>query len=418
MRKVTKRILCFLCSLILVTINMTVFSADTFDDAPADAPNENIAASYGYVLNDYINEYGVISSENPNGYWGISGIPNGLVYADIVNFENNELPCLVLFLASAATKSVECHIWGYDLEHNKPRQITSISKTLSQFTDTRGQFAIGWNNDKRYVVYHTLDNDNLQGNYFTVINSEAFSYVNPPVGVSEASVMYFNKEKIFSDVDISGYNKALTVFFDKLKNAAADSVTYEEVTDTISDDEMSGIESAASKASAAGNFDILNYSTLESYEDALNSQADGDKFYLVSNVYSLGDEMYYVRFSTDRSFYNYTLLRHTERDEKYQILKTRMDCIPLSDRELTITYNEYKRSALLYKKAKSTMDSYSTTARVPMRTDSIIKLPKLFHLPKILDGRIKKPAVFISSALTILLITGLWVFMYSYDDEN
>ena len=39
-------------------------------------------------------------------------------------------------------------------------------------------------------------------------------------------------------------------------------------------------------------------------------------------------------------------------DEKYQILKVRKDCIPLSDRELRQLKDEYLKSTLLYKKAK------------------------------------------------------------------
>lgn len=409
--------MCLLCSLILIAINITVFALRSVEDAPADAPNESISAVYGSVLNDYINMYGVVSDEHPFGFMTDSADkPNGLVYADIMNFDNNDRPYLVLFLADASKQCAACHIWTYNDALSRAKKVAEITKPYMPLTKTRGSFSLGWNNEKRYIVYKELDgNEAVTRQYFTVINGEAFSYVEEPDAVSEAAVINFSSRGFASDVDISDYNNALSVFFDKLKNAAAESVTYEDMTDKLDNEDMEALELAASTAARTGNFDILAYQTMEEYEEALASQRRGDQFYLISNVYGLGNEIYYVRFSTDRSFYNYAIFRHTDRSEKYQTLRIRLDCIPLSDRELKQAEEDYSKSPLLYKKAKSAAQGYAAPTQVP--ESRLIKLPKVFSFPSVIDRSVRKPAVYISAALTVLLVTGLWVYMYGGDEE-
>jgi hypothetical protein len=415
-----KRLICLLCSLILAAINITVFAVQTIDNAPLDAPNSNYSAVYADVLNDYINCRGVISDEHPYGFTGSrDSVPNGLVYADIVNFENNKDPYLVLFLSDSEKNSASCHIWGYDADNSQAKEIASIDRRYSSLTERRGCFALGWNDAKRYIVYKELDDEEtVSTEYFTVVNGEAFQYVTDPSDVSEAAVINFTNDSFRSDVDISDYNEALTQFFDKLKNAAADSVTYTDVFAKLDEQENDAITYAVEKASSIGNFDILSYNTIEEYEAALDEQRLGDRFYLISSVYSLDDELYYVRFSTDRSYYNYALLRKTERAELYQILKVRMDCIPLGDRELKALHDSYSKSALLYKKAKSSADAYTAPTRAPEKSDNFIGLPKMIHMPKLIGSNAKKPAAYLSAALTVMLMTGLWVFMYGSDEDE
>lgn len=419
MNKVYRRLLCLLCSLILITINITVFAIKSVEEAPLDEPNESISAVYGCVLNDYINLYGVVSDEHPSGFMnGSSNAPNGLVYADIMNFDNNENPYLVMFLADSAKKCASCHIWTYNETIKQPEKVAEIKRPYGALTKTRGAFTLGWNNEKRYIIYKEIDEGNtLLKQYFTVIDGDAFCYVEEPDAVSEAAVINFTSRDFTSDVDISDYNKALTLFFDRLKNAAADSVTYEDVTDGLSKEDFAALETAVSHAAELGNFSILDYSTMEEYEAALASQSRGDRFYLISNVYGLGNEIYYVRFSTERSFYNYALFRHTDRSEKYQTLKVRLDCIPLSDRELNQAEEDYSKSSLLYKKAKSFTSGQGYAAPTKKSEDGLIGLPKVFALPKLIDKDMRKPAVYVSAALTVLLVTGLWVYMYGGDEE-
>lgn len=414
-----KKYICLLCSLILIALNITAYTVSADTAAPMDEPDDSIAAAYGTVLNNYINDYGVISTEHPAGFIDAEQAPNGLIYADIIKFNDEESPYLTLFLANSAAHTAECHIWGYNEKSGKPRQTAALARKLDLFTQTNGYFSIGWNDTKRYIVFKEQDSFNeFAYDYYTVIDREAFAYVNRPGGVEEAPVMHFDSGAIYSDVNITDYNAALSEFFDNLKNTAADSVSYNDVLDELTIGDASLIDKTVKHAAELGNFDIFSYNTMEEYEAALSEQKQAADFNTVSNVYALGDEMYYVRFSTDSSFYNYTLLRRTEHYEKYQILKTRMDCIPLSDRELAMLFNEYKRSPLLYKKAKANPDTSSPSALMPPRNNKMFSFPQLFHIPKLLDENVRRPAVFIGAAMTVLLITGLWIFMYSDDYEE
>ena len=89
-------------------------------------------------------------------------------------------------------------------------------------------------------------------------------------------------------------------FFDKLKNSAADSVTYEDIAERLSDEDEHQIEEVLKNVVSYTDFDIANYTTMDEYQNALNVEPNGDRFYLISEAYNLGDEIYYVRFSTDR----------------------------------------------------------------------------------------------------------------------
>ena len=419
MKKVYRQLMCLLCSLILIALNITVFAVKSIEDIPVDAPNENLSAVYGTVLNDYINSIGVISDEHPRGFIKAdTDAPNGLIYADIMNFDNSDKPYLVLFLADGKNKAISCHIWTYNDTSGRTEKVAEIVKPYNDLAAASGSFSIGWNNEKRYIIFTEFQGElTLDKQFFTVINGEAFKYVEDPDAVNEAPVIRFNTKGLKSEVDISNFNDALSKFFDKLKNAAAESVTYRNITDDLSKDDTEAMEKTISYASEIGNFNILDYSTIEDYEEALTSKHNGNKFYLISEVYGLGSEIYYVRFSTNASFYNYALLRHTDRDEKYQILKVRLDCIPLSDRELEQLEADYSKSTLLYKKAKSYGLPQITNPPIKITDGSIINLPKIISLPKVFNKETRKTAVYTGAAITVLLITGLWVYMYGSDDD-
>jgi len=406
-----RRLVCFICSLLILFLNTSIFAAQ---EQPVDKPNAGLAAVYGYVLNDYINLMGVVSDEHPAGFMeNDTPYPNGIVYADIINFDNNDYPYLVIFTSDAKRGCASCHIWSYSSKYDRAEKIGEIVKRYAPLTKTRGAFALGWLGERRYITYKEFDEtETHKSECYTVINGEAFQYVEGPGAVNEAAVMNFTASTFFSDVNISGYNQALTDFFNKLKDTSAACVTYSDVTDNISREDMSALEASSLTAAALGNFDIFDYASMEEYESAL-SQRNGAVFYSVSSVHDLGDEMYYVRFATDQSFYNYALMRRTDRSERYQILKVRLDCIPLSDRELSALKRDYTKSNLLYKKA-----SVSYAAPEREQSTKLFGLPKLFSFPRLIDSGISRIAVFAVAALTVLLVTGLWVFMYEDSDNK
>ncbi len=53
-------------------------------------------------------------------------IPNGVVYSDIVNFDANENPYLVIFLADSGYTTASCHVWKYDEETENAERIAIL----------------------------------------------------------------------------------------------------------------------------------------------------------------------------------------------------------------------------------------------------------------------------------------------------
>ena len=134
-------------------------------------------------------------------------------------------------------------------------------------------------------------------------------------------------------------------------------------------------------------------------------------------MYNLGDEIYYVRFSTDKSYYNYALLRRSDTVENgYQILKISTDCIPLADVELKQLKEEYSRNTLLYKKTKGSLKLQKKVKQEgEPEAPQITKAPKIL-IEKMIDSRMRLPAACIGGGIAIALLTILWVFLYGTDD--
>lgn len=383
----------------------------------ADEIVGRMSASYGYALNDMIWEYGVIKSDNPEQeFFDVSGgkiSPGGIVYADVINFDANDNPYLVVFTMNSDTHLGEVHVWKYNEQTKKAEKIAELGKSYSDIPRNRmGEFNLGSNNEKRYVSYKEYENNVLVGEeYYTVIDGDMFMYVNKPKNVYDWGIMNFNSVYFHPNVNVNDYNKPLDTFFSKMKDAAADSVTLDDLAEHLEASDEVKLENILSKAVNYTNFDILNCKTIEDYKSQLNQKNCTDRFYLITNVYNLGDELYYVRFSTDRSFYNYTLLRRTDSlPEGYQILKVNADCIPLSDSELAQIKEEYSRCPLLYKKASGKIRAKKSLE------DMGIKLPKL-NIEKRFNDGIKLPAALLGGGVGLALITALWFVLTIGDDE-
>ena len=167
------------------------------------------------------------------------------------------------------------------------------------------------------------------------------------------------------------------------------------------------------------------------YEAALDSlKLNSDRFYLISNMYNLGDEIYYVRFSTDKTYYNYALLRRSpDAENGYQILKVCTDCIPLADIELREIKEKYKRNILLYKKAKGNIKLERKSKYIkdtPMPTTSVDagsaeakpnSEPKI-KITKMIGRHMRLPVACIGGGISIGLLTALWLYLSSDDDKS
>lgn len=409
-----------ICSLSALTLILGCVELSSHAEAPEkpDSVSGRMSAAYGYKLNDMLFEYGAMKTENPGDELiDISGAeisPGGIVYADLISFDAEKKPYLVIFTSNSDTRSAEVHIWDYDTENLSTKKIAELNKPYSDIPrNCMGEFNIGYNGDKRYISYKEYsDNVLVSSEYYTIIDGEAFMYINTPPNVYDVGVMNFNCAYFHPGVDISNYNQPLSKFFTKLKNTAADSVTREDISERLSLDDEKALEAVLSRAVNYDDFDILRYGSMQEYREALDIKTCSDRFYLITNMYDLGNEIYYVRFSTDRSFYNYTLLRRSSSAEGgYQILKVATDCIPLSDSELYQAAESYSRCTLLFKEAAGDLRLKSTINLLELN----IKLPEV-NIEKIFDAKIKAPAALIGGGISLALLTILW-FILSTDDD-
>lgn len=408
------RFLSVFCSIIII------LSCLTFSSVSADEPVGKMSSVYAYVLNDYLYTYGAMHTDSAGDTFRDNGeeefAPNGIIHSEIINFDANENPYLVIFLADAGYNTASCHVWKYNEQSEKAERIAILDVNYTMLADGQvGAFALGFNNDKRYIIYKVYqDNVLTRSDYYTAIEGDAFRYVNAPQVMSEIGVMDFSNSYFHPGVDVSQFNANIGNFFDNLKNTAADSVTYEDIAELLSDEDEAQIEAVLKNVTSFTDFDIANYTSMEDYRTALEVEPNGDRFYLISEAYDLGDEIYYIRFSTDRTYYNYALLRRSDDAENgYQILKVRTDCIPLSDRELKQIKTDYDRNTLLYKKAKNSLklskqSKYDDNAKPSKKP--------VIQIDKSINRQTRLPAVCVGGGIAVALLTILWVYLYSDTD--
>lgn len=403
-----------LCLLIAIMVALSSVSFGAFAD---DNKNGIMSSVYGYKLNDYLYDYGVVSSDNSGGFIGYDNTDltdknGGVIYADLIDFNNNGVPVLVIYLMDKNSQCFEVHIFNFDSEKAQAELIGIISKSYSEIGDgISGEFNIGYKDNKKYISYKTYKEQVLQkSEYYTVIGNDAFMYIKQPAGVEDTGILDFNNLYLHSSMDISSYNKTLGQFFKKLKDDTADSVTQEDISLRLSPDDEALVEDALAKAVNYCDFDISRFKSMAEYKSAMDYTTNSDKFYLISNMYSLGDEIYYVRFSTDRSFYNYALFRRSDNaPDGYQLLKVRTDCIPLSDIELEKIYETYKRSTLLMKPSRGKLD--------------LLKGEKVFSISENdtqnkVPSSLRKPIAYIGGGFALIALIAVWVILIKMNKEN
>lgn len=406
------KLICLIC---VFTIFLTVCTPQAFtDDMSGKA-----ASVYGYMLNDEMVQYGVLTTSEVNEsipVYAASGIyPSGVIYADIINFDSNDNPYLVIFRADSVLQGICTDIYRYDCESAEAVPVATLVKGCSQQAGITGEFALGFNETSRYIVYNEyLNGEKISAEYYTIIDGTAYKFVCNPDYAQESGIVSFNSETLYPCVDISGYNHYLDDFFSSLKNAAANSVTYEDLYEKLSAGEENRIETVLTRAARFTSLDIGAFADISEYDAALAAPDTDNIFYLITHLYDLGEEIYYVRFATNKSFYNYALLRRTNSiDEGYQILSVKTDSIPLSDTELDALREVYSHNKLLYKKAKG-----SIVEERPLITITKPEREKPLTLPKLFDPRWRKPAGCIGGGVCLALIVLFWFTMVSDDDEK
>ncbi len=411
------RLLCLICC-------FTIAASFMIFPAHAEGIAGKAASVFGYALNDQMFAYGVISTDtqggnaDPGSYGG--KYPTGVVYADIMYFDNNESPYLVIFRADGANECVCTDIFKYDDALQRAENIASLSKGYNSAPGVEGQFAVGENGDTKYIIYREYTNGiETNAEYYTVMNGIAYKYINAPPCAASSGVVSWNSGFFRPDVDVSSGNAHLSAFFSGLKDASAQSVTYKDISENISAAEEERLETALTEAARFTSFDIGDYSALSDYNLALTRRNTDDKFYLITNLYDLGDEIYYVRFSTNRSFYNYAILRRTDDGSgasTYQLLAARTDSIPLSDIELTRLKEVYSRNKLVAKKSKDSIETVNRSL-IPLGNDGSEK-EKPIKMPKLIDSSVRMPAALAAGILCITALVVLWIYLAADEEER
>ncbi|MCH5211828.1 MAG: hypothetical protein J1G06_02325 [Oscillospiraceae bacterium] len=384
----------------------------------ASDPAGKTASVFGYKLNDEILKYGVIKTDECGGYvelnCGAGIYPTGVIYGDIIDFDNNKSPYLVVFRTDSERGCASVDIYGYNAQKKEAELINIISKGYNLPEGVTGEIAIGYNDERRYIVYNEYtDGEKTKSDFYTIMDGTAFQYVSAPEHVSESGVLSYSNSSLHPEVDVSDYNRVLDDFFCDLKNASADSVSYADISDNVIEEEEEKIENVLRKAAKLTRFDIGEYSDIYDYNTALRTPNSDDIFYSITNLYDLGDQIYYVRFATNKSFYNYAVLRRTNSiDEDYQLLASRTDSIPLSDIELEGMKNAYTHNKLVYKKArgnilKNSSDSFDL---------KIFSFGKMFDMPKLINSDIRRPAALIGGGICLVMFVLLWVYMASEEE--
>ena len=373
------------------------------------------SSTYAYTLNSAMSNCGTLFTENSDGYIDISTTcPTGVFYADLVNFENAVEPCLVMFYTDGNINSISVDIYRYDAEERSAKIVTTVKEPLKTQDGEIAEIALAEGGDYRYVVFNRyMGNDLVSEEYYTVIENDAFMRVEPPGQKLLFGVASFTSKYLHPEVDISNFNGNLSIFFSLLKDGAAQNVGYTDILGDITNDEHEKLSRVLSRtAEFTETFDIGNYSTMAEYSLAVNRHNGNGKFNAITNVYDLGDELYYVRYSTDLCFYNSTVLRRTDKvTDDYQILNVRNDCIPFSDAELDSIKKAYMKNKLVLEKSGG----------MELKSEPFIKVNKLdvdkpLDVPQIISPSLRKPLALIGGGVLIGLFILLWV-MFSSDDK-
>lgn len=387
--------------------------------AHADDIKGKAASVFGYALNDEMATYGVLTTAAAGDFIDNSAAngayPSGVIYADIINFDNNENPYLVIFRADAQNVCITTDIFRYDEKSSSAVLVAALSKSSAKEDGVSGEFALGFNDTNRYIVYNEyVNNEKTASQYYTVINGDAFLYVNNPDYAQECGIVSFSNSILFPSVDISNYNLCLDNFFSRLKNAAADSLTYEDISGNIREDEEDKIEAVLTDAARFMYLDIGKFSDISEYKHALEMPDTDNIFYSITHLYNLGEELYYVRFATNHAFYNYAVLRRTQEAENgYQLLAVRTDSIPLSDIEIESLKDAYTHNKLVYKKARGSI----TGGNEPLVSISHSEIQKPLTMPTLINPGSRKPAGLIGGGICLALIVAFWFVMVS-EEEN
>ncbi len=410
MKRIISRLMAIICVLcVCFSFSITPVSA-------GDAPWAN---SFAYTLNDAILNHGSLSTENTGEYLGVNcdaGIyPQGVIYADLMTFDNNYEQYLVVVRSDSYRGGVFVDIYKYDEVTNEVTLLSVLSKGYNIADGLVRELSWGHNDTRRYIVFSDYQNgERVHSEYYTVIDGVMYLSMTEPEATGLSGVVTFGRTYLHPEVDISYFNDQLSLFFSSLKEYSAEEIEYKNILDNITRDEIDDLKIVLNKTAGFSNFDINDYDTMAEYALSVKAHDGEAELNAITHVYDLGEELYYIRYSTDECYYNGAVLRRTDAVlDNYQILLVRNDFIPFSQNEAENIRDTYLKSKLLMEKSEDTIE----TKDKPLFSFNKLNIEKKMDVPKIISGDMRLPVALIGGGIILALFVVLCVIM-GKDDEK
>lgn len=411
MRKTIQRLFSALCVLcVCFSLSITIVSA-------GDNP---WASSFAYALNDAILNNGVISTENAGDYISVNcdtgNYPQGVLYADLMTFDNNSDPYLLVVRSDSSRGGVYVDVYEYDSTTNKAKLLTVLSKGYNMDSDVVREVSWGHNDIRRYIVFSDYRNgERVHSEYYTVIDGAMYLSMSEPENTGLSGVVSFGRTHLHPEIDVAYFNEHLSMFFASLKDCSAEEIGYTNILDNISRDEVDDLKIVLNKTAEFSTFDISDYGTMAEYALAVKAHDGEAELNAITHVYDLGEELYYIRYSTDQCFYNGAVLRRTDAIlDNYQILLVKNDFIPFSQYEVDNIKETYLKNKLLLEKAEESIE----TKDEPLFGFGNLNIAKLIKIPKLIPHELRLPIALIGGGVILGLFVVLCIIMSKENEEK
>lgn len=387
---------------------------------PVSAGDTPWASQFAYALNDTILNNGVISTETTGDYIGVDcdagQYPQGVIYADLMTFDNNSDPYLLIVRSDSGRGGVYVDVYEYDSVTDDAKLLAVLSKGYNMDSDIVREIAWGHNNNRRYIVFNDYRNgENIHSEYYTVIDGVMYLSMSEPENTGLSGVISFGRTYLHPEVDVEYFNEHLSIFFSSLKDDSAEEIEYTNILDNISRDETDDLKIVLNKTAGFSTFDIADYDTMAEYALAVKAHDGEAELNAVTHVYDLGEELYYVRYSTDQCFYNGAVLRRTDAVlDHYQILLVKNDFIPFSQRETENIKETYLKNKLLLEKSEESVEVKDK----PIIELSKLKIEKKLDVPQMISSDFKLPIALMGGGVLLGLFVVLCVIIGKNDDDK
>ncbi len=409
MKKALMRVFAFIC-VIVISISFAT---------PIYAVGTPWAHEYAYALNEVLYREGTLSTTSTGDFITfdatVGEYPQGVIYADLIHFEDNSEPALAILRSSRVRGAISVDIYSYNPETGDADHITTLSKGYRLDNGVIREVALGSGDDLRYVVFTDYrDGQMVNCEYYTLLDGAMYKAVDAPQNITLYGMATYSNSYLHPEIDVSQYNEYISRFFSDLKADAADCIEYENIEAQLDAEDADGLKAVLNKTAGFDvTFDIGDYPTMSEYALAVKSHDGEAKLNAITHVYNLGEELYYVRYSTDRAYYNGAILRRTDAvKDGYQILLVRNDFIPLTESECENAKNTYLKNRLLLEKPRGRGE------HKPLIEINNEEGDKPLKVPKVVSQDLRVPIALIGGGVLLALFVVLFVVVTRNKDDE